>query len=66
VIYNGRNKNQFHYAQKEPFIFSMGRAWDEAKNLSLLTEIAAKLDWPVYVAEDNFTHPVINRSESCI
>jgi glycogen synthase len=57
VIYNGCNKNQFHYAQKEPFIFSMGRVWDEAKNLSLLTEIAAKLDWPVYVAGEN-THPV--------
>ncbi|KAA9346185.1 glycosyltransferase family 4 protein [Adhaeribacter soli] len=57
VIYNGRNKNLFRYAPKEPFIFSMGRIWDEAKNLELLTRVAAFLDWPVYIAGEN-VHPV--------
>ncbi len=28
----------------------MGRMWDEAKNLPLLSKIAGKLPWPVYVA----------------
>lgn len=60
VIYNGRNKNRFHYAHKEPFIFSMGRIWDEAKNLKLLTQVAGKLKWPVYIAGQN-VHPVTGR-----
>ena len=52
VINNGRDASLFKYARKEPFIFSMGRLWDEAKNLQLLTQIAKELDWPVYVAGD--------------
>jgi glycogen(starch) synthase len=37
---------------KEPFIFCAGRLWDEAKNISLLAEIAAQVPWPIVVAGD--------------
>jgi glycosyltransferase involved in cell wall biosynthesis len=56
VIYNGRDPSRFRYGQKEPFIFSMGRIWDEAKNLSLLAEVAPMLSWPVYLSGDA-VHP---------
>ncbi len=56
VIQNGRDISLFRYAPKEPFIFSMGRLWDEAKNIKLLTEVAATLSWPVFVA-GNAQHP---------
>jgi glycosyltransferase involved in cell wall biosynthesis len=52
VIYNGCGPDQFKPSPKEPFIFSMGRVWDEAKNLALLAEAAAALPWPVYIAGD--------------
>lgn len=47
-------------AAKEPFIFGMGRVWDEAKNLGLLAEVAAELPWPVYIA-GNAQHPAAGR-----
>ena len=51
VVYNGREAAQFQpAATKEPFLFSMGRVWDEAKNLALLAQAAADLPWPVYLA----------------
>ena len=50
VIPNGRNTALFCQGPKEPFVFSMGRVWDEAKNIQLLTEVAAALNWPVLVA----------------
>ena len=56
VIHNGRDVSLFRYGTKEPFIFSMGRLWDEAKNIKLLTEVAADLSWPVLVA-GNAQHP---------
>ncbi|MDQ4139626.1 MAG: glycosyltransferase family 4 protein [Bacteroidota bacterium] len=52
VIHNGRDLNLFRYRSKEPFIFSMGRVWDEAKNIKLLTKVAPDLSWPVLVAGD--------------
>jgi glycosyltransferase involved in cell wall biosynthesis len=57
VIYNGHNSSLFHFKQKEPFIFSMGRVWDEAKNIRMIAQVAADLNWPVYIAGDA-THPV--------
>jgi glycogen synthase len=51
VIPNGRDIC-FRNVAKEPFIFSSGRLWDEAKNLSTLAGIASGLDWPVHVAGD--------------
>lgn len=52
VIYNGRNLAAFNSAEKEPFIFSAGRLWDEAKNIQMLANIALSLPWQVYVAGD--------------
>ena len=57
VIYNGRQAALRRGQQKEPFIFSAGRVWDEAKNMQKLTAIAPRLDWPVYIAGKN-EHPV--------
>jgi glycosyltransferase involved in cell wall biosynthesis len=50
VIYNARSVDGFHCEAKEPFIFSMGRLWDEAKNIAALKEVAEGLSWPVYAA----------------
>ena len=35
---------------REPLIFSAGRLWDEAKNVSTLCAAAASVSWPVYLA----------------
>ncbi|GAB2762913.1 glycosyltransferase family 4 protein [Salinimicrobium soli] len=52
VIYNGRNTFSSEEVPKEDIILCMGRMWDEAKNLKLLSAFAEKLPWPVYVAGD--------------
>lgn len=63
-IYNGRNATNFHAAEKEKFIFSMGRIWDEAKNVKLITEAASKINYPVFIAgkyqAGELTDPVSN------
>jgi glycosyltransferase involved in cell wall biosynthesis len=51
-IPNGRDPGRFRPAAAEPFILTAGRLWDEAKNLSMLMEAAARLPWPVYAAGD--------------
>jgi glycosyltransferase involved in cell wall biosynthesis len=56
VVYNGRGQYGFQFGAKEPFVFSIGRVWDEAKNISMLTHIASDLQWPVYIAGDD-KHP---------
>ena len=55
VIHNGRQSfaSEGKEKEKEKFILCMGRMWDEAKNLSLLTRIAENLPWPIYVAGDS-------------
>lgn len=50
VIPNGCDPRAFRSSDKEPFVFSAGRLWDEAKNLKLLAEASSRLDWPVHVA----------------
>ena len=50
VIYNGRGMNALEEKEKEEFILCIGRIWDEAKNLKLLSHIAKNLPWPVYIA----------------
>jgi glycogen synthase len=50
VIPNGRDFRFFSPGVKEPFIFSMGRLWDDAKNVRLTDQAAADLPWPVMVA----------------
>jgi glycosyltransferase involved in cell wall biosynthesis len=50
VIPNGVDPRRFAVAPKEPFVFSAGRFWDQAKNLGTLARAARRLTWPVYVA----------------
>jgi glycogen synthase len=50
VIYNGRCPALFTPRRKEPLIFSVGRLWDEAKNIGALERVAPELAWPIYVA----------------
>lgn len=61
VIYNGRGQHGFQFGKKEPFVFSMGRVWDEAKNISMLAHIASELSWPVYIAGDD-RHPATGKT----
>ncbi|HET9507507.1 MAG TPA: glycosyltransferase family 4 protein [Gaiellaceae bacterium] len=49
VIPNGRRPSGL-IAVKEPFVFSAGRLWDEAKNVAALDRVATRLPWPVVVA----------------
>jgi glycosyltransferase involved in cell wall biosynthesis len=53
VIYNGRSRETFHPGKKKPVAFSMGRLWDEAKNLQLLAEAAPLFQNPMLIAGDN-------------
>jgi glycogen(starch) synthase len=50
VVPNGRSPSLFFSAQKENFIFTAGRLWDEGKGLPFLEQIAPGLSWPVYAA----------------
>jgi glycosyltransferase involved in cell wall biosynthesis len=52
VIYNGREPTLFTPGLKEPFVLSVGRLWDEAKNTAALESVAGELSWPVYLAGD--------------
>ena len=53
VVPNGRDAALFTPgAGKEPFVFSAGRLWDDAKNIRALAEIAPRLPWPICVAGD--------------
>lgn len=56
VVPNCRRAELFSRGRKNPFIFTAGRVWDEAKNIAALAEIAPKLKWPVHVAGDE-EHP---------
>lgn len=56
VILNGRDPARFRPGRKANFILSVGRLWDEAKNVQALAQIAAELDAPVYVAGET-QHP---------
>lgn len=61
VIYNGRGQHHFQFGRKEPFVFSLGRVWDEAKNISMLAHIASDLQWPVYIAGEG-KHPATGKT----
>jgi glycosyltransferase involved in cell wall biosynthesis len=52
VIYNGRSPAPFPPQPKAPCVLSIGRLWDEAKNVAALGRAAAQVSWPVYVAGD--------------
>jgi glycosyltransferase involved in cell wall biosynthesis len=46
VIPNGI-EGRFPRTAKQPFILAAGRQWDEAKNLSMLADVAAGVPWPI-------------------
>jgi glycogen synthase len=50
VIPNGRDPGAMRPGRKQPFIFSAGRLWDEAKNLAALDRAAPQVPWPIHVA----------------
>lgn len=50
VVPNGRDGGEFVVGSKKNLILSMGRIWDEAKNLRLLEQCAPLVEWPIYVA----------------
>jgi glycogen synthase len=52
VLPNGRDSAKFQTRKKEPFIFTAGRLWDEAKNVQAVARVAPNLSWPVYLAGD--------------
>ena len=56
VIYNGRSRRMFGPGRKEEIILSVGRIWDEAKNIAALARVAESLSWPVCVAGEE-EHP---------
>lgn len=53
VIYNARSAVTFSPSKKLSCIFSMGRIWDEAKNIQLLIEAAPLIRYPIKLAGDN-------------
>jgi glycogen synthase len=56
VVLNGRDSGLFRPGVKAPFIFAMGRLWDEAKNVAMLDKVAPSLAWPIYIAGEDH-HP---------
>lgn len=50
VIYNGRRPGRFPPRAKKPYILTIGRLWDAAKNVAALAHVAPQLSWPVFVA----------------
>jgi glycogen(starch) synthase len=52
VIPNGRSREPFYSAPKEPFVLTAGRLWDEAKNARAVARAADKIPWPVFAAGD--------------
>lgn len=50
VIYNARDAKQFRPGKKENIVLTVGRLWDEAKNIAAVDAVAKELPWPVYAA----------------
>ena len=70
VIYNGGNSEMFHPAQKRPFICSIGKIGDEAKNIGLLLEAAGRVPFEVRLVGDtilnNGSSPAIGSNVKCL
>ncbi|HJV64408.1 MAG TPA: glycosyltransferase family 4 protein [Geomonas sp.] len=56
VIHNSRSRITFYPGAKKDFVLSVGRLWDDAKNIGALARNASRLPWPVYVAGEQ-KHP---------
>ena len=52
VIPNGREASGFTPLEKEPFVLTAGRIWDEGKNVAAVDRAASTLDWPVFATGD--------------
>jgi glycosyltransferase involved in cell wall biosynthesis len=63
VIANGIDRAAFSSRAKVPQILSVGRLWDEAKNIQLLDAIAKEVKWPILVAGDAVQPG--SRNQSC-
>jgi glycosyltransferase involved in cell wall biosynthesis len=50
VIAHAVDPRAFVPGTKLPYVFAVGRVWDDAKNLCLLSKVAPRLEWPVVVA----------------
>jgi glycosyltransferase involved in cell wall biosynthesis len=55
IIPNARAIDRWRPQPKEAFVLAAGRAWDPAKNMSALDDIANALPWPVKVAGEAST-----------
>jgi glycosyltransferase involved in cell wall biosynthesis len=53
VVPNGRDAAAFRPARKEPIVLTVGRLWDEAKNVGAVVEAADGMPWRVHVAGDS-------------
>jgi glycosyltransferase involved in cell wall biosynthesis len=56
VIYNGSTSPVSPGVPKEPFVLAAGRAWDQAKNLGVLDQVAPRLSAPLLIAGDTALH----------
>ncbi len=52
VVPNGREASAFRPGRKEPVVLTVGRLWDEAKNVRGVVEAMDGLPWDAYVAGD--------------
>ncbi|HWG86129.1 MAG TPA: glycosyltransferase, partial [Deinococcales bacterium] len=52
VVPNGRDPSAFTPGDKEPFVLTVGRLWDDAKNLAAVSAVAPALPWKVVAAGD--------------
>jgi glycogen synthase len=52
TVYNGRSNELFYKEDKQPTVFSMGRIWDEAKNIRLLVNAAPYTSCQIRIAGD--------------
>jgi glycogen synthase len=50
VLPNGCRHDAWRPAEKLPYVLSVGRLWDPAKNVEALEAVAPELPWPVCVA----------------
>ncbi|WP_394824231.1 glycosyltransferase [Pendulispora albinea] len=50
VIHNGAPPWPSPKLPKAPAVLSLGRIWDEAKNIEALSAVAHRIPWPIYVA----------------
>lgn len=50
AIHNGRTTDLFKPGVKRRIVLAAGRAWDEAKNIGLLSKIASDVDTPIVLA----------------